>query len=395
LAVTLSILRQLANRARQTNVYYDYYDINRRRGDHPMPEFITNIDQITPEWLTAVLQRASALERGRVIAVTKHASTHPSGMTARLIPTYSDDAQPTPPARLFLKCSRRDAELGVPGIGNRETQFYNALAGHMQELPVVRCYEAVYSTDVGGAYLLMEDLSETHTALPPSQLPPLNSDCEQIVDALARIHAFWWNDARLGVEIGQMPTEGSLQISLREDAEHVRAFVDFIGDRLAPARRAIYEQSISALLPLHMKRFSNSRHLTITFEDVHAGNFLYPRDPAKDTLRIIDWEQWGINIGPHDLAYMMGLFWFPERRTRLEMPLLQRYHKRLVGHGIENYTWADCWHDYRLSIIQHLFTPIWQWAHGSPPDIWWNHLERICCAFQDLHCQELLADFTA
>jgi hypothetical protein len=130
--------------------------------------------------------------------------------------------------------------------------------------------------------------------------------------------------------------------------------------------------------------------LTITFEDVHAGNFLYPRDPAKDTLRSIDWEQWGINIGPHDLAYMMGLFWFPERRARLEFPLLQRYHRRLVEHGVEGYLWDDCWYDYRLSIIQHLFTPIWQWAHGTPPDIWWNHLERINCAFQDLNCQELL-----
>jgi hypothetical protein len=88
---------------------------------------------------------------------------------------------------------------------------------------------------------------------------------------------------------------------------------------------------------------------------------------------------------------MMGLFWFPERRRQFEIPLLRRYHARLVEYGVKNYTWDECWRDYRLSIVQHLFTPIWQWAHGTPPDIWWNHLERISSAFQDLNCQELLA----
>jgi hypothetical protein len=136
-------------------------------------------------------------------------------------------------------------------------------------------------------------------------------------------------------------------------------------------------------------RFLGRNHMTVVFEDVHAGNFLYPRDPSRHSLKMIDWEQWHVNIGPHDLAYMMGLFWFPERRARLELPLLHRYHERLVAGGVQGYSWDECWADYRLSIARTLFVPVWQWGRERPPDIWWNHLERISSAFEDLQCIEL------
>lgn len=37
-----------------------------------------------------------------------------------------------------------------------------------------------------------------------------------------------------------------------------------------------------------------------------------------------------------------------------------------------------------------LFHPAWQWDTGHHPNIWWNHLERIWGAFDDLQCAELL-----
>ena len=47
--------------------------------------------------------------------------------------------------------------------------------------------------------------------------------------------------------------------------------------------------------------------------------------------------------------------------------------------------------DYRLAIIGHLATPVWQQSFGLPPAIWWPHLHRILAAFEDLDCAALLS----
>jgi hypothetical protein len=36
-------------------------------------------------------------------------------------------------------------------------------------------------------------------------------------------------------------------------------------------------------------------------------------------------------------------------------------------------------------------TPVWQLSGNIPPVIWWNNLERVLLAVDDLGCQDLLA----
>jgi hypothetical protein len=88
---------------------------------------------------------------------------------------------------------------------------------------------------------------------------------------------------------------------------------------------------------------------------------------------------------------MMALQWHPERRARLEEPLLRHYHAALLARGVKNYSWEDCRLDYRYSIVTHLFTPVLQWFLGQiPATTWWNNLERISEAYKDLNCDELM-----
>jgi hypothetical protein len=46
--------------------------------------------------------------------------------------------------------------------------------------------------------------------------------------------------------------------------------------------------------------------------------------------------------------------------------------------------------DYRLSTLWQLATPVWQEAYGVPPVIWWNNLQRVLLAVDDLGCRDLL-----
>jgi hypothetical protein len=168
-------------------------------------------------------------------------------------------------------------------------------------------------------------------------------------------------------------------------------FVDFLGDRLSSDRRRLYEQVLSSWpFPGVLERVADRRGLTLVHGDPHVWNFMYPRDPAHDRARIIDWHEWSIGLGTDDLAETIALWWYPERRARLEMHLLRRYHERLVEHGVQAYGWERCRDDYRLSVIKSLLSPVWMHAQGRTPAFWWPILERVVLAFQDLGCVELL-----
>jgi hypothetical protein len=269
-----------------------------------------------------------------------------------------------------------------------EVDFYNRLAPSMSRA-IVRCYDAAYQADPAAFHLLLEDLSQTHFQT-PWPLPPLQPQCEQAVDCLAELHTHWWEHSRFGQDIGQNWSEADERESFRYLEQTLPRFIDFLGDRLSVVRRNLYEKVLPTLLALTLPRLEGRKGLTLVHLDAHVWNFLFPREPDRETARLIDWSIWGIGTGPSDLAYMMALHWYPERRQQLEAPLLKHYHHRLLEWGILGYDWDACWYDYRLAVMYNLFIPMEQWANNLSPAIWWPHVERAFLAFEDLQCAEFL-----
>jgi thiamine kinase-like enzyme len=332
---------------------------------------ITNTEQVTPEWLGRVL--------GTRVADIRFET--PMRGNSRIIPLEVGYSEPgDAPTRLILKLSAEEIQ------DRREVDFYRAVTG-IRDLPIIRCYDAAFED--GRFHILMEDLQATHDPHPPSFLPPTIANAERIVDALAQFHAFWWDSERLG-EIGEIPSEESIKQAVAEDVALLSGFADFLGDRLSDERKKLLERAGERLLSLRMKRLIPAHNLTLIHHDLHAGNLLYPKQPEQDTIRLIDWKSWSINPGANDLANMMVVYWMQERRQQLQDGLLRRYHHRLTERGIANYSWADCWYDYRLAVIGYLFFPIWQWSVGTPDFIWWHNFDRVMLAYRDLECGEFL-----
>jgi hypothetical protein len=84
------------------------------------------------------------------------------------------------------------------------------------------------------------------------------------------------------------------------------------------------------------------------------------RDGRSDDVRLFDWDSWRIDTATDDLAYMMAMHWYPDRRRRLERLLLDRYHDALIAHGIAGYDRRALDEDYRLSTLWLLMRPVWQ-----------------------------------
>ena len=88
---------------------------------------------------------------------------------------------------------------------------------------------------------------------------------------------------------------------------------------------------------------------------------------------------------------MMAVHWYPDRRGRLERPLLDHYHATLLASGVTGYGRSALAEDYRLATLWQMTWPVWQEAYGIPAVIWWNNLERVLMAVDDLGCADLLS----
>src|SRR5262249_42153651 len=155
---------------------------------------------------------------------------------------------------------------------------------------------------------------------------------------------------------------------------------------MPPERRDLYDRFLDRA-PALLARYHSRRNLTIIHDDAHVWNFFLPRKGDDEDVRLIDWEAWRIGTGTTALAYMMAMHWYPDRRRRMERSLLDRYQETLSAYGVNGYGRQELDHDYRLSALWLITRPIGQAAINIPPRVWWNNLERILMAVDDLGCR--------
>jgi thiamine kinase-like enzyme len=341
------------------------------------------------EHLTEALRKSGALGAARVRNVAPIGSfAKLRSHTFRLGLDYEGRPEDAPRS-VILKMGHLDGE-GRPSYANaHEIAFYRDVAPALPARVVPRCFEAVEATDTRAWHLLLEDLTDSHCIATEWPLPPTLTQCEGIVQAWARFHAAWWDDPRLGRSVGKWSDAQGWEQPLQNLAAQVAQFTDRFGELLTPERRDLYQRLLDRAPDL-LARYSSHRNLTLIHGDAHWWNCFVPHHSGDDNVRLIDWEDWSIDTATDDLAYMMAMLWYPDRRRRIERPLLDRYHAALSAQGVGGYDRQALDHDYRLSVLWLIMRPIGQAANNIPPRVWWPNLERIMMAVDDLGCRELL-----
>lgn len=350
----------------------------------PMPQ------AASADHLTEVLRRCGALGGGRVsaVAIDKQFPTILS-LVQRLRLTYEGEATGAP-ASLIFKTDLPNRPGANWESGRKEVAFYTNVAPATPAGLLLRCFEAHHDTASSSWHLLLEDLTDSHMIATQWPLPPTIEQSEMIVRTHARFQAAWWDHPRLGVTIGTWPGTKAIEAWLKDLVKSYAKFADLLGDRLSAGRRAFYDRLFDQA-PRLLQRYLSHRHMTLVQGDSHVWNCLLPRDAASNTARLFDWDGWRPNIGAEDLVYMMAMHWYPDLRQRAEPHLLDCYHAELMACGVTGYDRAAVQDDYRLGVLWHTTRPIWLQSAGIPPVIWWNHLERIHLAADDLDCRALLS----
>ena len=316
---------------------------------------ITDIRQVTAEWLTSVLRRCGALTRGEVVSIEPLRQQGNWSSSASLLIQYSDGAQGQLPDRLFLKMV--DTDLGDgEWFGNSEVTYYTRDYIDVKDAPLLRCYSAGYSQEAQRYHLLLQDVSQTH--LEADEKPFTLESGMALAEALATLHARWWGRKRLAQAGAAM-----------HSPEHVRQFVDIAAPgvehilsqyahELKPHWQALLRTIFARHPQVMVQRLQDPRGFTIIHGDVGVGNVLAPRQGDRP-IYIIDRQpfNWSLTVwlGVYDLAYAIVLDWDSALRRQHELAVLQRYHEHLLKNGVADYAWEQLLYDYKLCAVMGVY----------------------------------------
>lgn len=352
---------------------------------------ITALEQVTPAWLTGALSRSGALTRGAVVSFAVGGGKGNWSTNARLEVTYSADAQGTRPARLFLKMV--DAYDEEEPFDDSEVTFYTRDYVDVPDAPLLRCYDAAWSPELMRYHILLDDVSATHVEA-RGQEPTLEYGLA-LAEALATLHARWWGAA--GLAAASAPIH---------DVDHIRRFVaiaqpgvEHILARLDESLQPHWPALLHELFDRHpqamIRRTSDPNGFTLIHGDTGLGNILVPHGGHRP-LYLIDRQpfNWSLTtwLGAYDLAYALVLDWPSELRRQCEIPILERYHARLVANGVRGYSWQQLWDDYRLCAAMGAYVAV-EYCRGGVNmrwfDEWLTMLQRALTACDDLDCHAL------
>ena len=354
-------------------------------------DVITDLDHITLDWLTAALAKSGALTRGTVASVTMEFRQRELSTSARLILSYSADAQGDRPGRLFMKLVNTDMEDEF--FGASEVNYYTRDYVGVVDAPIPRCYDAAYSVEQQRYHILMDDLAPTHVEA-YTKAPTLDYGLA-LAEALATLHAHWWGAERLADGGEPIPGAAAIQRFVdvaRPGADHILAAC---AGQLAPHWPAAIRALFDWHPPAMVTRTCVGAGFTLIHGDVNGGNVFVPVSGDRP-LYIVDRQpfDWSLTtwLGVYDLTYAIVHRWEPALRRQWEQPILCHYLACLHARGVADYSWEQLLADYRLCAPMSVYVAV-EWCRGGLNEetrpFWLPMLQKTMVAFDDLGCAHL------
>jgi aminoglycoside phosphotransferase (APT) family kinase protein len=309
-------------------------------------------EEITSDWLTEALRYAGFVKNGRVSSVSIAALGPGDGLIGRvfrLAPQYEGDTGGAPPSLIAKLPALPGPTLDLAlrfRMYEREASFYRELAAKAG-VPVPRLYHSACTED-GHCALLLEDMA-------PGVTGDLVEGCTldqaaRLVEHVAAMHAKWWNSRDLD-KLGWLPLPNeaaALEIAADISGDAWKVFLDRYGEHMPERLVALGERLQNDRTVLD--RLSAPPR-TLVHADLRINNLVFGDRGQSDLLAVLDWQSTVRARGPMDIARLFVNNLEPETRRRAEAELLPEYHRLLTGHGVEGYTYTECWRDYRLAVI--------------------------------------------
>jgi hypothetical protein len=306
-----------------------------------VPALVSRPEQVTPAWLTDVLREAGALGRdSRVASFDATAiGTGQVGANVRFVLTY--DGEPGP-STVVCKFSSADPDSAAAGVSTltyeTEVAFYRELARTVH-VSRPQCYFADLEHGTANVVIVLEDLA-------PAEQGDQIAGCaveqaEIVMDEAAKLHAPRWGDPSLAdmAWLNRPPSGGTVLLVFWD------GFLARYRDTLAPETIEEGQRLVGAVDDLQGLR---PLVPTAIHGDFRLDNMLFDGSNATRPVTVVDWQTVHVGAGPQDVAYFIGnAFADVDERREHQERLVRRYHDLLVERGVRDYTFDQCWLEYR------------------------------------------------
>jgi hypothetical protein len=310
---------------------------------------LESVDEVTPEWTTAVLaQNGIAATVSRV--TTEPVGNGQMGSCYRLFIGYDAGDGPD---RLIVKLPATDPASRAAGqLGYRcETTFYRAVANRVH-LDIPRCYFAAMNECGDGFTLVLEDLAPAQSG---DQIAGCSVDQARAAAVnVAGLHAPTWNDPSLREFdwlIPDLAAYPDVAAAILVDA--TKQFLD----------RYAVTRGTAATLHHFADRFvdwatGRPEPFAMLHSDYRLDNLLFAHSDAPRPVVAVDWQVVTVGSPLRDVAFLVATGLSTASRRAGEKGIVEAYHRRLVALGVDGYGAEQCWEDYRYCLFQGTFITV-------------------------------------
>lgn len=299
---------------------------------------------VTSQWLTEQLNRNGI--KGTVESFKQQrVGTGQIGMCFRYQLSYSADTSSSAPSSLIGKFPSDDEASRATGVQLRnylkEVSFYQQLK-HRLTINTPLCYYAEIIEEGPEFMLLLEDLAPGEQG---DQLQGCDaSTAESAILQLVGLHGPSWCDHTLNsLEwLGAPDPESSAMVKGLYQGV-LPGFLERFGHALDQQQQDIITAYGNSEFPPHKL----TEPFSLIHIDYRLDNLLINQTDQPTKVTAVDWQSITLGNPMTDVAYFIGAGMLPEDRRIAEDGLVASYHRALKAYGINDYSFEDCWQDYR------------------------------------------------
>ncbi len=304
---------------------------------------IDNPDNVTADWLTAVLNNAGY--SGVISDFTKkNVGTGQVGQNVRFALTFEGDH--SAPDTIVGKFPSSDRESRAAGVSQltymREAKFYKHI------LPTVKIQTPTplfvdFNEETHDFVLMMEDLAP---AVQGDQITGCTVDQAALaMEEIAKLHGPRWNDTSIDDVSWMAGTKGASSPLDQTLYMHFwTGFKERYADRLTSDELQLGEE-FSNYFDRYVSDYEGPR--CVTHGDYRLDNMLFGTAEGGHPLAVVDWQTVGYGAGASDVSYFIGAGLVAEDRRASEKDLVKQYYEGLQSFGADDYSFDDLWAHYR------------------------------------------------
>ena len=322
-----------------------------------MVDVVANASQITPEWLTQALL-SNGLIKSSVTDVNLGVIGVGVGLMAELVRIEMTFENPEDiPAVIIAKIAAQNDNREVAKIldfYNREANFYNKVADQIP-FRVPSSYFAKVNDETYDCVILMEDLGDVSAN--DQLVGSSEAEAFSAIERIANVHAIYWGKVK-SPEYSWMYDFMSVNEAKRLQTllyrPSLRPTIEKFGHLLDAEATSVLTKTGEQYPDVWANNMFSQE--TFIHGDYRQDNFIYPED-GTDAV-VLDWQVSGCGKGIFDFTYFICQSLQPDVRKRIDKQLVELYVEKLREGGVTDYSFEQCWSDYRRMVLGCLMVPV-------------------------------------